>query len=223
MRHGFMILAMAFGANGVLAAELVAPSVDDAILREEREAPAGLLRRGERARVGARVTVTYDGQAESCEVIMPSTYPALDALTCRLYREEGRFRPAQGPFGRPIRGILDTGMIWEARATATDAATSRARAPERAGSVGKWLTARDLRSDALRPGQVSVTILQLVISASGKAKACRVLSPSGSASLDDIGCRRLIERARYRPARDAAGRPAESVDWIRVQWQAGLG
>jgi periplasmic protein TonB len=52
----------------------------------------------------------------------------------------------------------------------------------------------------------SVTVL-LTISPSGRAVACRVITPSGFPESDQIVCRLAMERLRFKPASNAAGEP----------------
>jgi protein TonB len=47
----------------------------------------------------------------------------------------------------------------------------------------------------------------IVINAGGRVSHCRITRSSGWALLDETACRVLRERARYEPARDAAGNP----------------
>jgi protein TonB len=65
----------------------------------------------------------------------------------------------------------------------------------------------------------SVT-LRLHISADGRVQDCDILRPSGNPERDAITCRLAIQRFRYEPARDAAGRAIADVAGWRQDWFA---
>ena len=72
-------------------------------------------------------------------------------------------------------------------------------------------------------GRVSVSVS---VGADGGVTGCRVTASSRSAALDEGTCRVLRERARYTPARDAAGQAvadtvAEQVTWALPNEPAG--
>ena len=69
----------------------------------------------------------------------------------------------------------------------------------------------DYPSQALRElksGRIKVTLL---VDENGAAKDCMIEETSGVATLDAMGCGRLQQRARFKPALDASGKPARSV------------
>ncbi|HYD38320.1 MAG TPA: energy transducer TonB, partial [Allosphingosinicella sp.] len=54
---------------------------------------------------------------------------------------------------------------------------------------------------------------------SGRVSDCKVTRSSGSPALDSVTCRLIVARFRYRPARDAEGRPiAETISGEHV-WE----
>jgi protein TonB len=77
-----------------------------------------------------------------------------------------------------------------------------------AGSPGSWLSDDDYPKDALRQEIDGTTAFRLTITTS-----------SGSASLDNATCAKLMERARFTPARDAKGRPAADTYDGRITWR----
>ena len=63
--------------------------------------------------------------------------------------------------------------------------------------------------------------VRLVVGADGRVSECAIDESSGRADLDTATCRIILERYRYRPARDAAGNPvAETVHMAQV-WETG--
>jgi protein TonB len=64
-------------------------------------------------------------------------------------------------------------------------------------------------------GTVSVLY---VVAPSGRVTDCEVTRSSGSAALDDTTCDLIIARFRFEPARDADGRPVESMIEENHRW-----
>jgi len=64
-------------------------------------------------------------------------------------------------------------------------------------------------------GTVSVLY---VVAPSGRVTDCEVMRSSGSVLLDDTTCDLIIARFRYDPARDAEGRPVESMIEENHHW-----
>jgi protein TonB len=51
--------------------------------------------------------------------------------------------------------------------------------------------------------------IDFTVGVTGRVTRCRVTRSSGVPQLDDLTCRLIVERFRFRPATDAAGRPVE--------------
>lgn len=64
----------------------------------------------------------------------------------------------------------------------------------------------DYPPSALRAGEQGTVRYRLDIGADGRVSACTITASSGSAALDSATCRLLRFRARFKPARDSAGR-----------------
>jgi protein TonB len=71
---------------------------------------------------------------------------------------------------------------------------------------------RRISASGIRNGSAA---LRLVVNPEGRAASCRVIRSSGDASVDALVCQLTQQYARYRPARDAAGRP---VSW-ELTWE----
>jgi outer membrane biosynthesis protein TonB len=85
---------------------------------------------------------------------------------------------------------------------------------------------RDYFSDSDYPGQADregdsgISSVVLMVDETGKPRDCLVEETSGIATLDAQTCAILLERAKFAPALDAAGKPARSVFTQRVKWIA---
>lgn len=60
--------------------------------------------------------------------------------------------------------------------------------------------------------------LRFIVGTDGRVTDCRVTHSSGNADLDDATCDLIIERHRYRPARDASGRKIPDVWTADEHW-----
>lgn len=86
--------------------------------------------------------------------------------------------------------------------------------------------AADYPAEAIRLGEEGRVGVRVQVAADGRVTGCRVTASSGSRALDEGTCRVLSERARYAPARDAAGgavadEVAEQVQWALPREPAG--
>jgi periplasmic protein TonB len=96
---------------------------------------------------------------------------------------------------------------------------SQAVAAKPRGSPGDWVTPDDYPPSALRSEEAGVTGFKLDIDGSGRATNCTVTSSSGHGDLDDTACKLLVRRARFSPAKDAAGNGIASTYTSSVRWQ----
>ncbi|MES2753877.1 MAG: energy transducer TonB [Pseudomonadota bacterium] len=60
--------------------------------------------------------------------------------------------------------------------------------------------------------------LRFVVGVDGRARDCRVTRSSGNAALDETTCRLIQQRLRYRPSRDARGRPYPDIVTGTQEW-----
>lgn len=82
-----------------------------------------------------------------------------------------------------------------------------------------WVTSGDYPLDALRANEQGAVAFMLAVSADGVPTECNVTTSSGSPSLDTGTCALLLQRARFTPARDAAGQPTSGVFRSRINWK----
>ena len=78
------------------------------------------------------------------------------------------------------------------------------------------LTHADYRRARPPEGAAGTVVVGFRVRTDGRADRCAVIRSSGFAVFDDATCRLIERRFRFRPARDAAGRP---IDWtIRTDY-----
>jgi len=78
------------------------------------------------------------------------------------------------------------------------------------------LSDRDYPRTAGRPG--GTVGISFQVAADGSVNRCAVIASSGAPLLDELTCRLVVQRFRYRPARDAAGRPVASTLRTSFTW-----
>lgn len=72
---------------------------------------------------------------------------------------------------------------------------------------------------AIARGEQGNVGFRLVVGPNGRVMRCDIIQSSGSRALDEATCRILRGRARFTPARDAAGSPVADVVVSGVNWQ----
>jgi protein TonB len=91
-----------------------------------------------------------------------------------------------------------------------------ARAERESGSLSGE---RDYPRAARRAGLEGSVGVRFIVEPSGRVSGCTIIRTSGHPELDTTTCRLIEQRFRYRPARDAEGRPMAEVisrtfDWM---------
>ena len=76
-------------------------------------------REAERAGLAGTVVIGFrvriDGRVDRCMIVRSSGYALLDDLTCRLFTQRYRFRPATTAAGDPVESTLQTSFTWGTR------------------------------------------------------------------------------------------------------------
>jgi len=82
-------------------------------------------------------------------------------------------------------------------------------------SHAQWLAGaisdRDYPDEAKRAGVEGAVAILFTVRRDGRIADCRIDRSSGSVELDRLTCALAVQRLRFDPARDAAGRPVEEV------------
>ncbi|MEA3041466.1 MAG: periplasmic protein TonB [Sphingomonadales bacterium] len=92
------------------------------------------------------------------------------------------------------------------------------RPPEAIGAAG-WITSDDYPVAARAALAEGRTTVRYEVRPDGRVGACTVIGPSGHADLDGASCTLLRMRARFRPARDTAGRPVSHMARQTIVWR----
>lgn len=93
-------------------------------------------------------------------------------------------------------------------------------AQQRLNDPREWITADDYPPAALAAQQEGIVILHYDVSEAGHVENCTVEQDvTAIPELIETTCRLVMERARYAPAGDEAGRATRSDDAVFVHWR----
>lgn len=86
----------------------------------------------------------------------------------------------------------------------------------------------DLPDGLLAPGSEASVGVRYTVNADGSVSNCIAERPSGYPSIDAMACRLIIQRFRFRPARDREGRPVRAIivethTWVEERTQTTIG
>ncbi len=87
------------------------------------------------------------------------------------------------------------------------------------GNPADWITTDDYPPSSIRAEEEGTTVIKWTINTEGRVENCVTTQSSGSNALDQAACRALSRRARYTPAKDAAGNPMATTQTRRVVWR----
>jgi periplasmic protein TonB len=89
-----------------------------------------------------------------------------------------------------------------------------------AGNPSSWITGDDIPESVKRDrvGTIGRTAVRLTVNSVGRVDACQVTSGSGESALDDLACRLLTRRAKFKPGKDSSGNPVGGVFPFAFRW-----
>ena len=92
------------------------------------------------------------------------------------------------------------------------------------GTDADWTGGKIKNSDypkALREANISgTTQTEIAVGVNGRATACRIIRTSGSRELDSTTCQLILQRFKFKPARNAAGEAIASRIEYDQEWDA---
>ena len=84
--------------------------------------------------------------------------------------------------------------------------------------IGGRIDNKDYPRSALQARAQGNVAVRYTILPDGRVGGCTVVRSSGHPSLDEITCRLIEKRFRYRPALDASGRPRSATEYKSYDW-----
>ena len=76
----------------------------------------------------------------------------------------------------------------------------------------------DYPESAARANEQGIVTFRLDVGANGRVSACHITGSSGSSALDEATCRIMVQRARFKPARDVSGTATSGTVSSRIGW-----
>jgi TonB family protein len=174
--------------------------------------PPEALRTNAQGKVGILIRVGREGAVADCIVEQSSGSAILDARTCEIVRERGKFTAARDRHGRSVASEIRTGITWRIE-------DSQARSMT--GSIAGLISSDDYPPQALDRNEQGTVGVLIQVDATGAVSGCTVEESSGFEVLDAQTCRLVQMRAKYRPATDAGGKPVASQARARITWRIG--
>ena len=77
----------------------------------------------------------------------------------------------------------------------------------------------DYPAEALKNGWEGKVVFRALIGTDGRAKTCEIVQSSGYDVLDDATCVKVIDTARFEPARDEKGAAVEDYFQTGFSWE----
>ena len=91
--------------------------------------------------------------------------------------------------------------------------------PQTIANLGALIRHEDYPAEAKAARRGGNTAVTLTVGPDGRVTGCTVTASAGFAALDSATCRLLRSRARFRPARDAAGNPTTGSVATVIHWR----
>ena len=124
------------------------------------------------------------------------------------------------PFGRKAQLLAAFALlIVGANGSVASAPATSAQAAQPVAPLAGYITSDDYPIDALRKEEQGTVEFLLTIGVDGAPTDCVVTNSSGSSSLDSASCRIMMERARFQPAKNAAGKATVGTYTSRITWR----
>jgi hypothetical protein len=155
----------------------------------------------------------------------PTITPAMEAaVTSITFKKAGgkQYRFETGSMAVPLSAMrtctADLIKTWGYDPAVEDKLTQPAQP---VGSPAKWLRSDDYPVGSLTQGHNGLVRFRMDVDPSGQSTGCRVLYRTNPDEFADLSCKLLMQRARFTPALDAAGKPIKSYYINSIRWMAG--
>lgn len=103
-----------------------------------------------------------------------------------------------------------------------DQVANIATAPSPVGDRSKWIGYYDYPTSAVANEQEGDSLILFNVDVNGRVTHCKSVHSSGVPELDAAACAAIMRRAKYRPALDINGNPAEASVVRQVLWRLPL-
>jgi protein TonB len=151
-------------------------------------------------------------------VVMPVPKVSVPPIASQGYRSRAGAAPVPGP-GTGAGGVgngLGSGLYGNGTGGGGGGGVARD-----ARLLRGEIRDSDWPKAALRSRAQGIVHFRVTVAPTGRVSDCTVTRSSGNAALDGTTCRLVMERFRYDPARDTAGRPISAIEYGDQEWVLG--
>lgn len=155
---------------------------------------------------------------------MPVLTPASEAQVTEIaFRKLGgkRYKLLTGSMAAPLAAMractTDLVKTW-GYDPAVEERLTRPATP--INSPARWLGTNDFPDKSWMAGHNGIVRFRLDVDSAGLPSGCRVLYRTNPDEFADLSCKLLLQRARFSPALDAAGKPVKSYYINTIRWVA---
>jgi len=99
--------------SALIAGVRTRPRLTSRELITSRDYPVEAARAHQEGTVLTRMIINTEGRVEDCGIVTSSGIALLDERSCTLAQNRGRFRPARGADGQPIRSVYVLRVSWQ--------------------------------------------------------------------------------------------------------------
>ena len=152
------------------------------------------------------------------KIIVPTPIPAAPIAGQGNAPEAGA---AELPGPCTGRGGIGVGLGSGTQGTGTGGGGGGMGKPSRARHISGSIGPDDYPPRAFNRRVGGTVYLRFTVMPNGRVRDCTITRSSGSSELDSTTCRLIQRRFRYRPARDAEGRPVADTIRGEHEWEIG--
>jgi TonB family protein len=114
--------------------------------------------------------------------------------------------------------MIPTALVGLVAAVAAQATTMSVPPVRAQTNLSDYFSQSWYPPEALRSREQGMVRFEVDVGRNGRVDSCRVTGSSGSRALDEATCAIMTDRARFTPARDAAGERVADRFSARIEW-----
>jgi TonB family protein len=161
------------------------------------------------------LTISSEGRVFGCKAVYTQPQVKMPLKICDLIMQRARYRSVGTASGQTVEAKDELTLVFNRRALELSNDFGGAQAIDPSG----WITHNDYPTDAQRLGQQGLVIFGFGIGDDGRIGNCSVNVSSGYSNLDELTCKLMTRRARFKPPLDEAGRAQATRGRATFVWR----